>query len=81
MDYHTTFLHPYLANTVQKGRIFTLFHGGFPEKLLSFYNFLKELNGQIAGNDCYELKIMFEVLIVLFLFVDISIIAFEKSYY
>jgi len=38
---------------------------------------LKEFNSQIAENDCHELEILFDVLIILFLFVDISIVAFE----
>ena len=53
----------------------------FFQKLLLFYKFLKEFNSQIAENDRHELEILFDVLIVLFLFADISIVAFEKSHY
>jgi len=38
---------------------------------------LKEFNSQLARIDRHEMEIMFEVSIILFLFVDISNIAFE----
>ena len=53
------------------------FHPFFSEMFSKNY-FLQKFNSQIAGNDRHELEIMFEVSIVLFLFVDISIIMFEK---
>jgi len=42
---------------------------------------LKEFNSQIAGNDRHELEVLFDVLIVLILFADTYIVAFEKSHY
>ena len=75
MDVHTTLLH-FLANSVHKRRIYLVF---FFEEILLFFQFLNECYSQIAGNDRHELEIMFDVSIVLFLSVDISIVLTESK--
>ena len=77
MDVHTIILCLLFVTTIKKRWIFTLFFRVVFRKIIIIFYFLKEFDSQIDENDRHEQEILFDVFIVPFLSVDISIVAFE----